>query len=228
MRCNTVNNDNYNDLIKKEIDSFANEAEELNEDEKYHCSDLSEVELKTKTDERSYYIELKDNNGKVLDTIYVDRHDYLLYKRPIWREWKKEQLEKRCLIPAKNSAGYKRCMEDCEKCPFFRSGKPASLDAMKAETKFEPADDSSLDPKELSLFNEANKLLWNVIKSVSTEEQFKKIKLYFKEGLTYQKIGDIYGVSHKAIEKAIKTALAKAKEEISEDDYYFLAKYLLK
>ena len=119
-------------------------------------------------------------------------------------------------------------MEDCEKCPFSKSGKPASLDAMKAETKFEPADDSSLDPKELSLFNEANKLLWNVIKSVSTEEQFKKIKLYFKEGLTYQKIGDIYGVSHKAIEKAIKTALAKAKEEISEDDYYFLAKYLLK
>ena len=107
-----MNKDNYNDLIKKEIDSFADEAEELNEDEKYHCSDLSEVELKTKTDERSYYIELKDNNGKVLDTIYVDRHDYLLYKRPIWREWKKEQLEKRCLIPAKNSIGYKRCMED--------------------------------------------------------------------------------------------------------------------
>ena len=85
-----------------------------------------------------------------------------------------------------------------------------------------------VSPDQLSLFNEANKLLWNVIKSVSTEEQFKKIKLYFKEGLTYQKIGDIYGVSHKAIEKAIKTALAKAKEEISEDDYYFLAKYLLK
>ena len=59
-----MNNDNYNDLIKKEIDSFADEAEGLNEDEKYHCSDLSEVELKTQTDERSYYIELKDDHGK--------------------------------------------------------------------------------------------------------------------------------------------------------------------
>ena len=87
--------------------------------------------------------------------IYVDRHDYLLYKRPIWREWKKEQLEKRCLIPVKNSDGYKRCMEDCEKCPFSESGNPASLDAMKAESNFEAVDDSSLDSKELSLFNEA-------------------------------------------------------------------------
>ena len=67
-----------------------------------------------------------------------------------------------------------------------------------------------------------------MIRSVSTEEQFKKIKLYFEQGLTYQKIGDIYGVSHKAFEKAIKTALAKAKEQISEDDYNFLAHYLLK
>lgn len=88
-----MNNDNYNERIQLEIDSFANEAEELNEDEKYHCSDLSEVELKTKTDERSYYIELKDNDGKVLDTIYVDRHDYLLHKRPIWREWNKDNYK---------------------------------------------------------------------------------------------------------------------------------------
>lgn len=214
--------------INEEIGLFAEEAERLSEDETYHSGNLSESELRTKTNERSYYIELKNEYTGVTDVIYVDRHDYLLYKRPIWREWKRRQLEKRCLIPAKNSIGYKHCMEDCENCPYSKSGKPVSLDAMKAETKFEPADDSSLDPKELSLFNEANKLLWNVIKSVSTEEQFKKIKLYFKEGLTYQKIGDIYGVSHKAIEKAIKTALAKAKEEISEDDYYFLAKYLLK
>lgn len=214
--------------INEEIGLFAEEAERLSEDETYHSGNLSESELRTKTNERSYYIELKNEYTGVTDVIYVDRHDYLLYKRPIWREWKRRQLEKRCLIPAKNSIGYKHCMEDCENCPYSKSGKPVSLDAMKAETKFEPADDSSLDPKELSLFNEANKLLWNVIKSVSTEEQFKKIKLYFKEGLTYQKIGDIYGVSHKAIEKTIKTALAKAKEEISEDDYYFLAKYLLK
>ena len=214
--------------INEEIGLFAEEAERLSEDETYHSGNLSESELRTKTNERSYYIELKNEYTGVTDVIYVDRHDYLLYKRPIWREWKRRQLEKRCLIPAKNSIGYKHCMEDCENCPYSKSGKPVSLDAMKAETKFEPADDSSLDPKELSLFNEANKLLWNVIKSVSTEEQFKKIKLYFKEGLTYQKIGDIYGVSHKAIEKAIKTALAKAKEEISEDDYYFLTKYFLK
>lgn len=201
-----MNNDNYDDSIKREIAAYAEEAEGLDEDEKYHSSGLSDIELCVKTDERSYYIDLKDSDGKVLKTIFVDKHDYLLYMRPVWREWKRKELEKRCLIPAKNSAGYRHCMKDCSTCPHSRNGKPASLDLMKENTKFEPTDESP-DPKELALFQEANTMLWDIIRRLSTPEQFEKIRLHFDEDLSYKRIGEIYGVSHKAIEKAILKAM---------------------
>ena len=222
-----MHKDNHEDLIEEEIADFGDEAEQLDDDETYHSSGLSDIELSQKTDERSYYIELKDADGRVLTTIYVDRHDYLLYKRPIWREWKKKQLERRCLIPAKDGKGYKRCMEDCGNCPFSKSGLSSSLDLMKENTNFEPVDKDP-DPNELALINEANRMLWDIVRKLSTDEQFEKIRLYFVEGLNFKRIGEIYGVSHKAIEKAIKAVLAKAKDRISEEDYFFLAKYILK
>lgn len=222
-----MNNDSNKDLIEEEIVDFGDEAEQLDDDETYHSSGLSDIELSQKTDERSYYIEFKDADGRVLTTIYVDRHDYLLYKRPIWREWKMNQLERRCLIPAKDGNGYKRCMEDCSNCSFSKSGLLSSLDLMKENTNFEPADKDP-DPNELALINEANRMLWDIVRKLSTDGQFEKIKLYFVDGLTFKRIGEIYGVSHKAIEKAIKAVLTKAKNHISEEDYFFLAKYILK
>ena len=214
--------------INEEIGLFAEEAERLGEDETYHSGNLSESELRTKTNERSYYIELKNEYTGATDVIYVDRHDYLLYKRPIWREWKKRQLEKRCLIPAKNSFGYKHCMEDCENCPYSKSGKPVSLDAMKEESNYEHPDDSALTPDQLAFFKEAVELLWGLIEKVSTKEQFEKIRLRYKEELTYKEIGEIYGVSHKAIEKSIKGVLDKLQDIMTENERRFLYKYILR
>lgn len=125
---------NIDDNIKLEIDAFTDEeVEALDGNEKFHCSNLTDVELQTKTDERCYYIDLKDESCNKTTTIYVDKHDYLLYKRPIWREWKRSQLEKRCLIPAKNSIGYKRCMSDCSKCEKSKNGEPISLDNLSKD-----------------------------------------------------------------------------------------------
>lgn len=222
-----IDNENK-DSIQEEISLFVEEAERLGEDETYHSWNLSESELRTKTNERNYYIELKNEYTGVTDVIYVDRHDYLLYKRPIWREWKRRQLEKRCLIPAKNSIGYKHCMEDCENCPYSRSGKPVSLDVMKEDANYEHPDDAALTPDQLAFFKEAVELLWGLIEKVSTKEQFEKIKLRYKEELTYREIGEIYGVSHKAIEKSIKGVLDKLQDVMTESERRFLYKYILR
>lgn len=199
---------------------------EIEEDDNYHCSNLSEKELKTKTKDRSYYLELKDNNA-INTIIYVDKHDYLLYMRPLWREWKKIQLEKRCLIPSKRNDKYKYCSNSCEQCHYFKSNKNVSLDDLKENTNYEVFDELS-DSKELLLFNEAKKMLWDLIKTFSSNEQYQKIILYFKNNLSFSQIGKIYGVSHKAIEKTIKKVLIKVKNEIDDEEKSFLYHYLSK
>lgn len=214
--------------IEAEIALFGNEADAFDNDEEYHSKNLSTTELMKKTAERSYYIDLVDNySGKTI-RIYVDRHDYLLYKRPIWSAWKKEQLEKRCLIPAKNSEGYKRCMGDCSTCSRIKHGGLFSLEAMKESYNFEPKADNFFNPCEQAFFSEAVDLLWSLIRQVSTEEQFNKIRLYYKDGLTLEQVAKIYGVSHKAIEKTIKNTLHKLSGIITEEQKSFLFQYLVK
>ncbi len=214
---------NIDDNIKLEIDAFIDEeVEALDGNEKFHCSNLTDVELQTKTDERCYYIELKDEYCNKTTTIYVDKHDYLLYMRPIWREWKRSQLEKRCLIPAKNSIGYKRCMSDCSKCETPKNGEPISLDNLSK-------DDIKKLNTENNIYKEiANELLWNKFKELTTLEQFEKIRLYFKENKTFAQIGEIYGVSHKAIEKTIKNIITKLKESLTKEDLDFIRENLKK
>jgi len=119
-------------------------------------------------------------------------------------------------------------MEDCENCPFSKSGKPASLDAMKENSNYEHPDDASLTPDQIAFFKEAVELLWGLIERVSTKEQFEKIKLRYKEELTYREIGEIYGVSHKAIEKSIKGVLDKLQDVMTENERRFLYKYILR
>ena len=214
---------NIDDNIKLEIDAFTDEeVEALDGNEKFHCSNLTDVELQTKTDERCYYIELKDEYFNKTTTIYVDKHDYLLYKRPIWREWKKFQLEKRCLIRAKNGIDYKRCMDDCSKCEKSKNGEPLLLDNLTKE------DMKKLKTENNIYRNIAEKLLWNKVKELTTLEQFEKIRLYFKENKTYAQIGEVFGVSHKAIEKTIKNIISKLKASLTKEDLDFIRANLKK
>ena len=210
----------------KEIELYGEELNSFSEDEKYHCYEMSDVELMNPSEERTYYINLKDNDGKFLKRIYVDRHDYILYMRPIWSQWQKDQREKRCLI-SNGKGGYKHCTGKCSECDKSKNGKPTSLDSIYEKTKIEPTAEGS-DPSELTLIEEANKLLWDLIRRVSTEEQYAKVRYYFKDHLSFQKVGDIYGVSHKAVEKTVKSIIKKVAMSATEDEKEFLFKYIFK
>lgn len=83
----------------------------------YHCSDLDEVTLRTPSPDRPFFIRLENNI-----TIYVDQHDYNLYVRPLEVEKKKAERRSRCIIAGK------RCIKDCSKCRWTRSGNLLSLE----------------------------------------------------------------------------------------------------
>ena len=97
----------------------------------YHCSGLDDITLMTKSPERPFFIRLENNI-----TIYVDRHDYNLYMRPIEAEANKKECHSRCIIAGK------RCMKDCSKCPFTRTGTPLSLELQYEKYELEYADEN--------------------------------------------------------------------------------------
>lgn len=161
-----MSNKDYTDEIKK----YENEANTLSNDEEFHSKDLSEAELSKKTAERNYYIEFKDNEGNLIKKIYVDRHDYILYKRPIWAEWKREQLAKRCLIP-NGKGGYKHCMNDCSLCNKCKNRTLVSLDSLREDHNFEPITDN--DGTILFSLSDICKLL-GVCNSTSIKEKLNR------------------------------------------------------
>ena len=216
---------NIKEKKELELGLIKNKSNVLEGEKVFHFSNLSKRELQIETKERNYYIGIYDDfNNKIF--IYVDKHDYLLYSEGIWSESKKEKLERKCLILTNNKRGYKRCNKDCKNCPLIKSGKPLSLDEMKDIYNFELSDDIKNEPKNIDQNDDMGSFIWSRVKKVATKDQFDKIYLYFKRDFTYQKIGDLYGVSHKAIEKTIKSTLEKVKNNFSNEDRNSLSEFL--
>ena len=220
-----MENKEYKDL--KELIELSDEAETLSEDEEYHCGNMSVKELMTKTEDRPYYILLQRKDEYVKEDlyIYVDRHDYLLYKRPEWREWRNNRNAERCTII--ENGVVKRCMKDCSSCKYSRNGKPTSLDKIKEEKNYEPESDSR-NGEELALFNSAINLLWDVIRSHATPKQYERIIKHYKDNISFKDIGSADGVSKQAVSNSVKEYLASLKDFFTEEEKLFLFKTLTK
>ena len=220
-----MENKEYKDL--KELIELSDEAETLSEDEEYHCGNMSVKELMTMTEDRPYYILLQRKDEYVKEDlyIYVDRHDYLLYKRPEWREWRNNRNAERCTIIENGIV--KRCMKDCSSCKYSRNGKPTSLDKIKEEKNYEPESDSR-NGEELALFNSAINLLWDVIRSHATPKQYERIIKHYKDNISFKDIGSEDGVSKQAVSNSVKEYLASLKDFFTEEEKLFLFKTLTK
>lgn len=220
-----MDNKEYKDL--KELIELSNEAETLSEDEEYHCGNMTVKELMTKTLDRPYYILVhkKDEYNKEDIYIYVDRHDYLLHKRPEWREWRNARNAERCTII--ENGVVKRCMKDCSKCNHSRNGKPVSLDKIREEKNYEP-ESNSQNGEELALYNAAINLLWDMIRSHATPLEYERIVKHYKDDISFKEIGDNAGVSKQAISKSVNEFLRSLSQFFTEDQKQFLFKTLTK
>lgn len=118
-------------------------------------------------------------------------------------------------------------MNDCSLCNKCKNGTLVSLDSLREDHNFEPTDIDDT-PLEITLIEEAKELLWTLIRKVSTDEQYNKVRYRYKDGLSLQAVGDIYGVSHKAIEKTINNVLKKVGQNATDEERDYLIKYILK
>ncbi len=105
--------------------------EEGEDSPSYHCSSLSEATLRTRSPDRPFFIRLNTTTE-----IWVDKHDYNLYVRPMEAEAKKERLRTRCIIAGK------RCKGNCAECEFPRTGRAISMEEQFEKYELEYADQS--------------------------------------------------------------------------------------
>ncbi len=207
----------------KEFYEYADEAEKFSEDEPYHSQNMSVNELKTQTADRPYYILLQKKDEYINEDlyIYVDRHDYLLYKRPIWREWRNEYNANRCII-IKNGKRV-RCMGDCKTCNQSKSGKAISLDKNCNNRKIEPLADEK-NAEELAFEKAAINMLWDKIREHATPTQYIKILKHYKDDMTLEQIANEYGVSKQAISKSELEFFRSLAKYFSDEDKEFIIK----
>ena len=76
--------------------------------------------------------------NKIVSAIMVPatKEQFEAYMRPIWREIKREERARRCMI-SDGKGKLKRCDDDCKKCVRMKDGAALSLDAFYEKTELE-------------------------------------------------------------------------------------------
>lgn len=125
------------------------------------------------------------------EQVAVTEEVYLEYKRPLWREHKRMEREKRCRDENGN-----RCMEDCRLCPKDRTGAPLSLEQFAEDGLEMPA---PLDIEEQAVNGLLYEALHIALSNLEPENQM--IAELFAAGLSERAIGDRVGLSQKGVSK---------------------------
>ena len=124
--------------------------------------------------------------------IAVTEEVYQAYKRPAWREDKRQKREKRC-----RKHNGTRCMEDCSQCSQNRTGKPLSIERF-AEVGFHIIDPTDMAERlEEKLLNER---LSEVLGRLLSNDRLL-IELLFFEELSEREVAAKMGLSQKGINK---------------------------
>lgn len=150
----------------------------------------------------------KKENGKFYlrvgkTWVEVNSEVYYGYMELVWREEKNEERRSRCII------GGVRCNGNCEECPYMRSGATLSLDQMKEEDDYEPADDrASVEETVLKHFLYA--ALHRELDALSVKDQILLHDIYFEDiPYTQRQIARKLGISQQAVSKRHLSLLAE-------------------
>ena len=125
------------------------------------------------------------------EKVVVTEAVYREYMRPIWRENKRREREKRC----KDEKG-NRCTDDCSFCEKDRTGRFLSLERV-IEDGYEAAD--TVDVTELAM----NNLLIEELNAAlnGLEPKDLQIAQLFGMGLSEREIAGVVGLSQKGVNK---------------------------
>lgn len=147
------------------------------------------------TKERKLYVKTVDENGIAVKTeVVVSEEVYLTYKRPAWKEHKRQERERECLY--KNN---KKCDGDCTHCEYKEPMTPLSIDQMEEDGVPLPVADFSVEDyvlqKELfealhaaiASLDERDRLIIELFSEGKSEEEIAPEVGLKKSGVNYRK-----------------------------------------
>lgn len=168
---------------------------------------LDDEDYRVPTKERYLYIDLEGGGGR----IWVNKEDYINYRRIIEAEWQAKLDESRCLIPAQRGL-YKRCREKCSECPYHRTGNNISYDLIIENTGNELPD--GLDIRADYELNEVREKLWAEVALLDELDQ--RILRLYNEDYTEREIAQKIDLSQKAVNLRINKCIKLLREKLKD------------
>ena len=161
--------------------------------------------------DRPFEWRLEDGNILYLN---LDQRQFLA--RGYYNESKREEREKRCIIPSKRNGMTKRCRGICSECPYFHSGKDTygtvSLDSLYDKYEWEPTlhEESVLDKL---IREEQINAMYEAIDKLEDEIDRRIINLLL-EDFSERKIAEVIGMSQKGVNKRKAKIIEDLKEKL--------------
>ena len=126
---------------------------------------------------------------------------FFAWRNMMAEEHRKRDLETRCLVPSERYSYFKKCMEDCSKCPYHkehRDGSPLSLDRFVEEDGYEIADELHNTPLEDIIEDQRQVALAREIAMLDEESQ--QILGLFNKGYTDAEIASALGLKRSTVQ----------------------------
>lgn len=148
---------------------------------------------------KRFYLTIKGQEVEVSEEIYR------AYVRPVRTEQRRKRREWKCQIKGKNGK-LVRCTKDCKECPYSLSGRNAlgnklSLDWMKEDGV--GIEDRRQDVEQNYMDKEEKEELYAAIAQL-TPRQKELVEMIYFEGMSQDKVCEIYGVTKSAISHAME------------------------
>lgn len=140
--------------------------------------------------------------------IEVTEEVYRAYKQPLWKEKKRCEREKRCIV-SNGMGGIKRCMLDCSTCKKPRTGSVLSLDKFSADG-FDIPD--SINVEELVADKLLLEELYKTLEELDPENRL--IAELFSIGKTEREIAESIGRSQKTVNNRKPKIYAQLQERL--------------
>ena len=141
--------------------------------------------------------------------VAVSEEVYRAFKRPLWREHKQKEREKRCI----GDDGY-RCTKNCRTCDKLRSGSVLSLDKfMDDGFDYEAPFDLAEAVAEKMLLDQ----LLEILDELESDERSLINALFYRNRTERDYAAEI-GISHQAVGKRKQKVLVKLREMLGSQD----------
>ena len=170
-----------------------------------------DVDYTKPTTDRPFKWRLEDGN-----IIYLNLEQRQFLARDYYNESKRNEREKRCIVPSSRNGMNKRCRGKCFECKYYRYGKDTlgtiSLDKLYELYEWEPIyqEESILDKM---IYNEQRKALYEAIEQLKYASDVQIIKLVL-DGVSERNIAKIVGMSQKGVNKRKVKIIEELKEII--------------